>query len=145
MPDAILQTSGRPRFALFWGSRPINQLILYLSDRADLAGLVARALPAGGVGSDHDRENFARAAELLKAGFAELVPVERQRLLHGALAKAIKQLPSLPTVHGELPYDMYVKTVETDLLGPLRRDARITPAIIDEASLQRRTVCLTSP
>ena len=129
---------------------PINQLILYLSDQPDdsarsddsaqidLSSLVALALPADGPGSEQDREKFAGAAGLLKAEFATLAPVARQILLHNALAKAIKHLPSLPTVRGELPYDMYVKTVETDLLGPLRRDARITPAIIDEASLQRR-------
>ena len=41
-----------------------------------------------------------------------------------------RRRPSFPG--GATPYDLYVKAVEDDLLGPLRNDARITEDILQQ-------------
>ena len=38
----------------------------------------------------------------------------------------------MPIVGGVRPYDLYVKAIQEDLLGPLRRDARITDDILTQ-------------
>mmetsp|Transcript_7168 Transcript_7168/g.11403 ORF Transcript_7168/g.11403 Transcript_7168/m.11403 type:complete len:899 (-) Transcript_7168:840-3536(-) len=53
-------------------------------------------------------------------------------VLTTALITTISNLQMMPRIGGIKPYDLYVRAIEDDLIGPLRRDARITEDILHE-------------
>ncbi|GBG26888.1 Hypothetical Protein FCC1311_031102 [Hondaea fermentalgiana] len=68
----------------------------------------------------------------MKQLFDDLTPAMKTFVLTQALNTTISNLQNMPRVGGVSPYDLYVRAIENDLIGPLRRDARITEDMLKE-------------
>jgi len=68
----------------------------------------------------------------IKRQYDELPGSMKGFVLNEALRTTITLLPLLPRIGGVRPYDLYVRAIDEDLIGPLRRDARITEDILTE-------------
>ena len=91
---------------------------------------------AGSEAADVDalRSSVMSALASMRCLFDDLHPQMKAHVLHKAVTTAITTLPKLPAVEGVRPYDMYVKAIDTELVNPLRRDARITEDMLTQVS-----------
>jgi len=78
------------------------------------------------------RTALEKTLKRMKRLFDELPKAAQNYVLTEALLTTITNLPHMPRVGGVRPYDLYVRAIEDDLIGPLRRDARITEDILKE-------------
>jgi len=77
----------------------------------------------------------------MKLLFDDLPERVQDFVLHHALTTSITNLRDLPSIGGFRPYDLYVRAIDNDLIGPLRRDARISEDILQEV----KTIFLAVP
>jgi len=104
------------------------------------------AADAAAVATDVDQplQTTVAALETVASHYRSLHHTIQQHVLQSSLAATIAMLTSpefLKGAAGPRPYQLYQKAIETDLLGPLRRDAQIPEEIL----LQVKQIFLALP
>ena len=117
--------------------RLIGDILAY-SETTGKAGGKAGS-EAGSEAADVDalRSSVMSALASMRCLFDDLHPQMKAHVLHKAVTTAITTLPKLPAVEGVRPYDMYVKAIDTELVNPLRRDARITEDMLTQVRREK--------
>jgi hypothetical protein len=108
---------------------PVNRLVQYLDDPSQPPGAFVR-----------DSRTVARALDGMLRIYTSAIdsPKTRAFALQRALNTTIDVLPKLQS---QGPYELYVRAIEDDLIGPLARDARVTEDIL----VQVKAVFLALP
>lgn len=126
IPNELLTKHMIPTIAFFPG--PTDQLVLLLAGKRTSKQLVDSLSSSSNV----DSTKLMRVLGSMKEHFDTLHPKMQTNVLNWSLATAIGSLPQLQPIQGVSPYELYVRGIESNLIRPLKKDARITNDILQE-------------